>query len=870
MKAVEAFFLPFLQGAQQFVIPIYQRTYSWTPVQVQQLWRDILRVSTDPNVPSHFIGSIVYIADREVPKSQIQDLLVIDGQQRLTTLTLLLAALRRALARSDAEHDITVEALDDYFLHNRHGKGEMRYRLLLTENDRDTLKALVDDREPPPNASPRLVENFRFFSEQLSKPGVNLDQIYTGLAKLSIVDIRLERGSDNPQLIFESLNSTGLDLSQADLVRNYILMDLPPQEQTDLYTAHWRPMELRLTLADGSSLFDRFMRDYLTIEGGRIPNIGQVYTEFKQYVQTRRPERMRPIVADLHHHSHHFSRLVHADDPEPAIREAVQDINRLEVNVAYPFLMQVYDDYDRKVIGKADFAAILRLIESYVFRRAICGIPTNSLNKTFLTLYRSVEPDHYLDSVRAAFARMTSYQRFPNDEEFRNLFVQRDVYNLRPKTRGYLFRRLEQYDNKEVVDSQALTVEHVMPQHIEQSSDWQTMLGPNWQDVHAKYLHTIGNLTLTGYNPELSNRPFPEKRDMPGGFKYSKLALNRRLAELDRWDEAAIAARAGELADVALKVWPSAGPAPTAQPSPQPSTTPEALTPTQKLTRVFRDYDDLEAARALVRDLVHVVDDANARRLLVATFRDGRRIALTLGGWYVLSFIRRSNGLTAGFCFDYGEFPAVASLSPRSVEPFAARYSAGRDIRWAMLYWNHLNQPPNEFLRAWRSAVALAGKTFKDWQAAQVASSHEPDLLEALLSDAPIIGAAGTTVPSRDGYTLDSHLATVSRETRDLFYRLRERILGLDPVVWEDVRKMYIAYKAATNFVDITPQQKALVLTLNMPFAEVTTPRVPYRDVSAVGHWGNGDVELTLTSPGQIDDAMGLIRQSLLRQLNRP
>ncbi len=575
MKAVEAHLLPFLRGTQQLRIPIYQRTYSWTRSQVDQLWRDILRVAQDP-APSHFIGSIVYIQDKMAPMSAIPELLVIDGQQRLTTLTLLIIALRRAIKASPADYDVTAEELDDYYLRNPHGKDQLRYKLLLTQRDHDTLRALLNDLEPPTHGSSRIVENYRFLEEQFNRPGVDLNAVYHGLAKLTIVDIRLERGTDNPQLIFESLNSTGLDLSQADLIRNFVLMDLQPAQQEHLFTSYWQPMEHRLAQTDGGSLFDRFMRDYLTIQTDKIPNIALVYDVFKAYVRAQGGTPTSAILADVERHSRHFHALASATSSDDQIRRSLQAINQLEVNVAYPFLMRVYDDYSRDVLANPDLATILRLVESYVFRRAVCAIPTNTLNRTFAALYSAIDPTDYVGSLRRAFARMTSYRRFPTDEEFRTMLQVRDVYNFR--SRSYLLRKLETGDHVEPLTAPKITIEHIMPQRVDQSPEWQAMLGPNWQEVHAKYLHTLGNLTLTGYNPELSNKPFLAKRDYkPGGFADSHFhRLNRSLAHLDHWNAATIEARAAELADLAVKVWGGVddlrAPHTTAPPHPRPTT----------------------------------------------------------------------------------------------------------------------------------------------------------------------------------------------------------------------------------------------------------------------------------------------------------
>lgn len=556
MKAQENPFLTFLNGKKQFIIPIYQRTYSWTREQCEQLWNDIVRTATDNEATTHFVGSIVYIQHGLFMAGGVMPLLVIDGQQRLTTLSLLLIALAKAARDATTSLDMSHEEIYDSYLINKHSKDEQRYKLLLTQSDKETLIALTDDPDHAKSTLPanRLLENYLYFENRLRQGLVDPFTLYVGIGRLMIVEISLNKDHDNPQLIFESLNSTGMDLSQADLIRNYVLMGLDNEEQTKLYKTYWYPMEQGFRHTDDTSQFDRFMRDYLTIKQGSIPNIDEVYANFKTYHRAKMATPIFEIVADIDHYARYFVKMAFLQEEDREIRRVLYDINTLKVDVAYPFLLEVYDDYANKLLSREDFIAILKLVESYVFRRVICGVPTNSMNKTFATLTKEIDKEQYLASVQVAFLQKDSHRRFPRDEEFCAEFMVKDVYNFR--SRNYLLRKLENHGSKEWANIEDYTIEHIMPQNEHLSPEWQEELGPNWKEVHARYLHTIGNLTLTGYNSELSDRPFPEKRDMKGGFAKSPIRLNESLAGTEHWNEEEIKKRAWALADLAVKVWP--------------------------------------------------------------------------------------------------------------------------------------------------------------------------------------------------------------------------------------------------------------------------------------------------------------------------
>ena len=683
MKASEIGFLEFLRQADQLTVPIYQRTYSWTDRQLEQLWKDISVAAGSGD--GHFVGSIVYILG-EGEIGRVNQAQVIDGQQRLTTISLLLIALSRRLEGLDGSAEMTAQRVRSRYLLNRDEEGEDRFKLLLGKTDKETLIRLIEGYDAPQTASLRVLGALSFFTAALERTVLSADQVFAGLERLSMVGISLDRRYDNPQLIFDSLNSTGLDLSEADRIRNFVLMDLPFKEQRAIYEASWYPMEQLFGHADGSEAFDRFVRDYLTLKTGQIPKIDQVYEAFKAYTSTNETTRSE-LVADIYRFAKLWGRLAFEREPSPDLRAAIVDVNRLRVDVAYPFLLDVLDDAEKGKLGHEDVVRVFRTVESYVFRRAICAIPTNTLNKTFAGLSREIDEDCYMESFNAALLVKESYTRMPTDEEFRTQLVVRDVYNLR--SRNYLLDKLENYDRKERVRVDDYTIEHVMPQNPDLSPEWQEELGPNWQAVQERLLHTLGNVTLTGYNSELSDHPFSEKLTQTGGFLESPLRLNRYIARLAHWNEETIERRAAQLAETAVKVWP------------------------------------------------------------------------------------------------------IPSL-------------------------------PEHVLAKYRKSKATVGST----------------------------------------YTLDDH-PELKGPIGDVFDALRRRVLNLDAGVREEVRKQYIAYKYAGNFLSIVPLFSELKLYLTIDYEAIDDPKTLATDVSTVGHWGTGNTGVRISNAHQTDDALALIQQAL-------
>ncbi|GAA7810412.1 DUF262 and DUF1524 domain-containing protein [Helicobacter pylori] len=544
MEAKATTLLKFFEENQnnQFVIPIYQRVYSWEKEQCEQLWDDIIKIGGNDKMNGHFIGSILYVLDGNTHSNN--PLLIIDGQQRLTTITLLLIALR-----NHSSDEVKRKEIESYLI-NSNKDGDKKFRLILSESDKDTLLSLIDkNKRKPSEPSVKIVENFELFEKWISKNTDKLETIFKGLEKLMIVWIALEKGKDDPQLIFESMNSKGIELTQTDLIRNYIVMETEVEKQESFYNQYWRAMEK--DFKQNETLFNRFVRHYLTIKTGKTPNEKRVYEAFKDYRQKKGIE-IEDLLKDLQKYCGYFCQIAFKKEADKDLNKALSFLVDLEMDVIYPLLLELYSDYSDGVLSKQDFIPIIALTESYLCRRAVYRPGSGGLNKVFPSFTKKINKDQYRESIKAHFLSLEKTTgKFPKDSEFRDSFITIDFYKF--KKNKYFLERLENFDTKEPVNIKECTIEHIMPQTL--TEEWKRDLGENFQAIHDKYLHTIGNLTLTGYNQEYSNNSFQEKRDMEKGFKQSPLRLNQSLKDLESFGEEEIEKRANDLVDWALKIW---------------------------------------------------------------------------------------------------------------------------------------------------------------------------------------------------------------------------------------------------------------------------------------------------------------------------
>lgn len=671
-----------LNGNRQFLIPVYQRYYSWDVEQCKRLWNDIVEMQKRGK-EGHFVGSIVNIAEQAMPTG-VQKYMIIDGQQRITTLSLLLIALRDYAVKNPGDTTINARRIDNMLLKNEYEIGDERYKLLLTETDRDILKCLVEEKPISDDTRSKLLDNYRFFASKIADKELLPAEIYESIGKLQIVNITLDRLVDDAQAIFESLNSTGKELSESDLIRNYVLMGLEPAEQTYVYEHLWRPMELLFVYETQGLVMDKFFRDYLTMKTTRIPKQNRIYEEFKLYHLNCEFGTVRELCQDLFTYANYYTDMAFGRNNNSILKALYEDMNDLRMEVSYPFLLKVHNDYAEGMIKEDGLQQIIRLCISYVFRRSICDIPPNSLNKTFATLKNEIRSDDYVNSIKAFFIMRDDYKEFPNDDKFTAAFVSKDIYTMR--SRNFILSHLENYGNKAPIIIENYTIEHIMPQNSNLSPEWQKMLGTNWRDVQKTYLHTIGNLTLTAYNSEMSDHPFMVKMDMEGGFKESALRLNAYVVKVTEWNEQRIKERARLLADKAKQIW------------------------------AFPDM-------------------------------------------------------------------TVEKLAPYQVEEKPA-----------------------------------------------------------------------------ERYNLETYDTNVF--TKTLFDVLDRRIRNLSPSVKREFKKLYVAYKLDTNFVDIVFQKQRLRISINMKFSEVIDPKGICRDITGLGRWGNGDVELYMEHTADVDQIMDIVEQS--------
>ena len=679
-----------LNGQCQYIIPVYQRKYSWVAdVHCDRLWNDIVKMEKG-HKKHHFVGSIVSIAEKKALMG-VQKQLIIDGQQRMTTLSILMIALRDHLKETVPPEEYE-DNITDMILKNPKRKGEDAYKMLLTDTDKEVMIKLVDGMKISENEDSQIYTNYLYFKRKVAEGVLSPEQIYESISKLDIVGIILDKEQgDEPQLIFESLNSTGMDLSKSDLIRNFILMGLDNDEQIKIYNNYWKPFEGYFIKPDVPERMDRFFRDYLVMKKGAYVNFDYIYEKFKEYADNSEFSTIDQLAEDVMTFGDLYTNITSDKKTLPESQKALEpifeEIRSLRMEVTYPFLIKVYMDYIKEVIKLDDFVEILKLTIAYVVRRAICDIPTNSMQKTFATMKNFIKKDDYLNSIKATFYFLDSYKQFPIDDVFKTALYSRNMYSLRISK--YVFVKLENEGNKEPISYSGYTIEHILPQNKDMRDEWKQALGENYAEIQAKYIHSLGNLTLTRYNSEMGDKPFTEKLEV---YKESAMhTLNKYVVQQNTWNEQTIRARAEILANCACEAWKAP----------------------------------------------HLDNDT------------------------------------------------IEKYAPKE-EPIKQSYGI-------------------------------------------------------------------------DHYNMDMFVMM-------LYLKLHEAILKVEPKTKVEYKKLYIAHKLKTNFVDVIPQKSALRLAVNLEFEEVYDPMGICKDVTDLGRWGNGDVEVRFDSLETLDAVMDIIKQAIEKQ----
>ena len=542
----------FSESDTVFSIPVYQRDYNWQEKQCQRLFKDILQTGKNEKVSSYFLGSIVYIHDGIYGVGE-KEFHVIDGQQRMTTLTLLFLAIYFKLKGTILAKD--ADKIYNQYVVNPYSEKEIKLKLLPPEENLYILNKISHNKfnELEAFQDRNMLKNYLFFEKELENLSFDdMKHLSNGIEKLIYIDIALEKGKDDPQKIFESLNSTGLDLSQGDLIRNYILMDLERGEQNHIYKEIWIPIENNCKVSDGSeitSYVSDFIRDYLTLKTEKISSKPKVFETFKEYYEKENDEKLE----DMKKYSEAYSYIIKPSlEKDKDIQRELDYLKSLDKTVINTFLIGILKDYKDNILEKDELVNMLILLQSYLWRRYITEKPTNALNKIFQGMYGKISRagNYYENLVDVLMA-----EDFPTDEELESALKLKNVYKDKEKL-NYVFKKLENYNHNELIDfeNEKITIEHIFPQKPNKA--WKENYSDNELEQMISFKDTISNLTLTGSNSNLSNKAFHEKRDDEvHGYRNSKLYMNKYLGRLEEWNLLSMEARFESLYDDIIKIW---------------------------------------------------------------------------------------------------------------------------------------------------------------------------------------------------------------------------------------------------------------------------------------------------------------------------
>ena len=542
----------FTGGDTCLVIPVYQRNYDWKQENCARLFDDLVETMRDGRA-THFFGAIVYKDEGQIGEST-----VIDGQQRLTSVNVLFLALYRSLVdgRLQPDDPRLADRIFREYLQSEFAPSGHKLKLKTVKKDADAYRKLFGEATYFDESS-NLTANYHYFSRRLDAGELSGDEVFEALRRLQIMKLKLEE-SDDAQLIFESLNSTGLDLSEADRIRNFVLMGQTREQQEHLYEHYWNRIETNVDYETPS-----FIRHYLTAKVGRAPKISHLYGDFRAHLKQNQLA-VTDVLAEMRNYSHYYRAVRHADTGHTQIDRLLRRYNMVDRDVTLPLLLPVVGEYRAGTVSADDLAAVIRTVDNYLTRRFVCGYPTNALNKIFALLYRETAKlrragDSFNDLMTYRLLRRQGSGTFPTDHEFADALRTKDFYHVSTAQRTYIFESLENGDSNDVrefaqaLESGSISIEHVMPQTL--SPEWKQELGPDFEEIHTTWLHRLANLTVTGYNSSYSNAPFLQKRDRKDGFCDSPYRLNQILRDADAWSEAQLEQRSVALVQKALAYW---------------------------------------------------------------------------------------------------------------------------------------------------------------------------------------------------------------------------------------------------------------------------------------------------------------------------
>lgn len=627
MQASETKLQDIIQCTKQYVVPLFQRAYSWKKSEWQVLWDDIAELCSLDNPRPHFMGSIVTIPTASRPEG-VNKFLLIDGQQRLTTSFILLCALRDKAKQSRNKQ--LGEEIHQTILVNPYENGLDYYKLMPTQLDRTAFHRIINNESPIENNV--ISECYLFFERKIRNSKLEFEKIKRVICNnLSVVSVVLSN-EDNAYLVFENLNAKGRPLTEADLIRNYFFMRIDVETQEEVYKKYWSPMEDML-----GEYLTEFVRHYLTKSGKEIKQ-NQIYFEIKDLISKGEGDAISHL-KDLYIFANYYAKLLNPEREEKeSIRKYLHRINRLKTFTVYPFLLNCYDELSQDRISEEDFVAILKIIENFILRRFICNVPTRGLNRVFALLYSQVSKNSNLaaDSFLVRLKSDLQSRNYPKDEEFKLRLMDVKLYgeNRSEKAKLILESVEESFQHKEQVFFDKLSIEHIMPQTL--NDWWKKHLGEDWEQTHQLLIHSLGNLTLTAYNGELSNDDFPEKQTH---FQKSHLELNKYFHNKKSWCRKDIEKRGEYLAEIALQIWSYFGD----ESKPLPPSRSSRSTP--KLLHIFEQEYPVKSWRDVLEITLNTIIDREPDR-----FRDIIEQFPRFVGWDEKKFRGYRKLDNGGFC----------------------------------------------------------------------------------------------------------------------------------------------------------------------------------------------------------------------------